>query len=88
MPSRPARLLCAGKDMGLLNTRCEVLTRSGYDAQWAYLAEAETILRSCHAALKSRNDGRLFSTDFQPLTTRHLHLKPGTLQLKAGQSSG
>jgi hypothetical protein len=42
----------------------------------------------CHAALKSRNDGRLFSTDFRPLTTRHLHLKPGTLQLKVGQSSG
>jgi hypothetical protein len=42
----------------------------------------------CHAALKSRNDERLFSTDFRPLTTRHLHLKPGTLQLKAGQSSG
>ena len=46
MPSRPARLLCAGKDPGLLQTRCAVLERSGYHAQPAVLPEVETILRT------------------------------------------
>jgi hypothetical protein len=36
----------------------------------------------CHAALKSRNGGRVFPIDFRLLTTRQLHLKPGTLQSK------
>jgi DNA-binding response OmpR family regulator len=46
MPSRPARLLCAGKDMGLLNTRCAVLWRSGYVAHPAALSEAENLART------------------------------------------
>ena len=46
MSSRPARLLCAGKDPGLLQTRCAVLERSGYRAQPAVLPEVETLLRS------------------------------------------
>jgi hypothetical protein len=46
MPSRPARLLCAGKDLGLLQTRCAVLERSGYRAQSAVLPEVETLLRT------------------------------------------
>jgi hypothetical protein len=46
MPSRPARLLCAGKDMGLLKTRCAVLWRSGYVAHPAALSEAENLART------------------------------------------
>jgi DNA-binding response OmpR family regulator len=46
MPSRPARLLCVGKDRELLQTRCAVLTQSGYDAQAATLPEAEILLRA------------------------------------------
>jgi hypothetical protein len=45
MPTRPARLLCAGKELQLLQTRCAVLNQSGYDAVEATLAEAEILLR-------------------------------------------
>jgi hypothetical protein len=43
-PHQP-RLLCAGTDLALLQTRCAVLSRSGYYAQPATLAEAEGLLR-------------------------------------------
>jgi DNA-binding response OmpR family regulator len=42
----PARLLCIGDDVSHLETRCAVLSLSGYDAQLATLPEAETILRT------------------------------------------
>jgi DNA-binding response OmpR family regulator len=41
-----ARLLCVGKEPELLELRCAVLSRSGYDARFALLADAETILRT------------------------------------------
>jgi hypothetical protein len=44
MPSRPVRLLCAGKDMGLLQTRSAVLGANGHDAKSATLSEAEMLL--------------------------------------------
>jgi hypothetical protein len=46
MPSRAARLLCAGKEAGLLQSRCAVLTHSGYEAQAASLTDAEILLRT------------------------------------------
>jgi DNA-binding response OmpR family regulator len=46
MPSRPARLLCVGKEPDLLHARCAVLSVSGYDAQSATLPEAETLLQT------------------------------------------
>lgn len=46
MPSRPIRLLCVGKDTDLLRTRCAVLSHSGYDARWATMPEAETLLQT------------------------------------------
>jgi DNA-binding response OmpR family regulator len=46
MQPRPARLLCVGNEMDHLETRCAVLIRSGYDAEAAFLPEAETILRT------------------------------------------
>jgi DNA-binding response OmpR family regulator len=45
MPSRLARLLCVGRELELLKTRCAVLSQSGYDAIPATLPEAETLLR-------------------------------------------
>jgi hypothetical protein len=44
MPSRLARLLCVGRELELLKTRCAVLSQSGYDAIPATLPEAETLL--------------------------------------------
>jgi DNA-binding response OmpR family regulator len=44
MPTHPTRLLCVGKDLDHLRTRCAVLSQSGYDAQSATVAEAELIL--------------------------------------------
>jgi hypothetical protein len=82
---------------GKLEEAARKADRKFPDNQYLRIEKGEAILKrlrrnpdpaGCHAALKSRNDGRLFSTDFRPLTIRHLHLKPGTLQLKAGQSSG
>jgi|ERR1700733_9541103 len=46
MPSRPARLLCVGKDSDLLRTRCAVLGQSGYNTQSATVPEAELLLRT------------------------------------------
>ena len=46
MPSRPARLLCVGKDPGLLQSRCAILSHSGYDAVSATVPEAEALLRT------------------------------------------
>ena len=42
----PARLLCVGKDLHLLRTRCAVLCQSGYDAQSATASEAELLLKT------------------------------------------
>jgi hypothetical protein len=44
MASRSARLLCVGKELDLLRTRCDVLSQSGYDGQSASLEEAEALL--------------------------------------------
>jgi hypothetical protein len=44
MPTRATRLLCVGKDLNLLRTRCAVLNQSGYDAQSAPVSEAELLL--------------------------------------------
>lgn len=44
MPTRQTRLLCVGKDLDLLRTRCAVLGQSGYDAQSANVPEAELLL--------------------------------------------
>jgi DNA-binding response OmpR family regulator len=46
MPSRPARLLCVGKELDSLQTRCAVLSQSGYDAKSATVAEAEILVRT------------------------------------------
>jgi hypothetical protein len=46
MTSRPARLLCVGEDLKLLQTRCAVLERNGYRGQSAMLPEVEDLLRS------------------------------------------
>jgi hypothetical protein len=42
----PTRLLCVGKDLVLLRTRCAVLSQSGYDAQSASVPEARILLRT------------------------------------------
>jgi hypothetical protein len=42
MPSRPARLLCIGKES--LHIRCAVLQSAGYEAKSATVAEAEVLL--------------------------------------------
>ena len=46
MHSRHARLLCTGKDPGLLLTRCAVLNQYGHDAQPANLSDAEVLVRT------------------------------------------
>jgi hypothetical protein len=46
MPTRPARLLCVGKELELLQTRCAVLNQFGCDTLAATLTEAESILRT------------------------------------------
>jgi hypothetical protein len=46
MPARPARLLCVGKEVNLLQIRCAVLKSDGYDAESTTLAEAEILLRT------------------------------------------
>ena len=46
MPSRPVRLLCVGTDPDLLQTRCAVLSRFGYDAISASVADAEMLLHT------------------------------------------
>jgi hypothetical protein len=42
----PNRLLCVGKDIDLLRTRCAVLHQSGYFAESATVQEAEILLRT------------------------------------------
>jgi hypothetical protein len=41
-----ARILCIGKDSGLLRSRCAVLKHAGYDAQAVIFGEAESLLRT------------------------------------------
>jgi hypothetical protein len=45
MPFR-ACLLCVGKDLGLPQTRCAVLSQAGYAAQLVNLPEAEVLVRT------------------------------------------
>lgn len=46
MSSQPARLLCVGKELDLLQLRCAVLATSGYNAQSATLSKAEMLVRT------------------------------------------
>jgi DNA-binding response OmpR family regulator len=46
MHGNPARILCIGKDSGLLRSRCAVLTHAGYYAEAVMLAEAESLLQT------------------------------------------
>ena len=46
MNKDPARIVCIGKDPGLLRSRCAVLAHGGYDAQAVMFAEAENRLRT------------------------------------------
>ncbi len=40
------KILCIGTDLRLLQTRCAILARSGYDAEAANLQEAGILLRT------------------------------------------
>jgi CheY-like chemotaxis protein len=69
MHPRPARLLCIGKELEVLHTRCAVLRRAGYDTRAATLAEAEALLRRqevdaviVSAWLSEWEKGRILST--------------------------
>jgi hypothetical protein len=44
--SKQARILCIGKDSGLLRSRCAVLSHAGYDAQAVMYGDAENLLRT------------------------------------------
>jgi len=44
--SNQARILCIGKDSGLLRSRCGVLSHAGYDAQAVMYGDAENLLRT------------------------------------------
>jgi hypothetical protein len=46
VPSNPGRILCIGKDSGLLRSRCAVLRHAGYDAQATMYNDAEGLLRN------------------------------------------
>ncbi len=46
MLGNPARILCIGKDSGLLRSRCAVLTHAGYHAEAVMFADAENLLRT------------------------------------------
>ena len=46
MLGNPARILCIGKDSGLLRSRCAVLEHAGYHAQAVMFADAESLLRT------------------------------------------
>ena len=39
-----ARILCIGKDSGLLRSRCAVLAHGGYDAQYVMYPDVERLL--------------------------------------------
>ena len=41
MHTSSARILCIGKDSGLLRSRCAVLSHAGYDAQYVMYPDAE-----------------------------------------------
>jgi len=44
MPTSSARILCIGKDSGLLRSRCAVLAHGGYDAHYVMYPDAEHLL--------------------------------------------
>ena len=44
MHTSSARILCIGKDSGLLRSRCAVLSHAGYDAQFVMYPDAEPLL--------------------------------------------
>jgi hypothetical protein len=44
MHTSSARILCIGKDSGLLRSRCAVLAHGGYDAQYVMYPDAERLL--------------------------------------------
>jgi hypothetical protein len=44
MHTSSARILCIGKDPGLLRSRCAVLGHGGYDAQYVMYPDAEHLL--------------------------------------------
>jgi DNA-binding response OmpR family regulator len=46
MLTNPARILCVGKDSGLLRSRCDVLRHAGYNAQSVMFVEADGLLRA------------------------------------------
>ena len=46
MPTHPARILCIGKDSGLLRSRCDVLRHAGYNAEGVMFSEADSLLRA------------------------------------------
>jgi hypothetical protein len=46
MLSNPPRILCIGKDSGLLRSRCAILTHAGYHAEAVMLAQAESLLQT------------------------------------------
>ena len=46
MLTKRARILCIGKDPGLLRTRVAVLKHAGYDAQAAMFLDADVVLRT------------------------------------------
>jgi DNA-binding response OmpR family regulator len=46
MLENPARILCIGKDSGLLRSRCAVLTHAGYHAEAVMFADAESLLQT------------------------------------------
>ena len=46
MTNNRARILCIGKDPGLLRSRCAVLAHGGYDAQAVMFVDAESLLRT------------------------------------------
>jgi hypothetical protein len=43
--SRPARILCIGKDSGILRSRCAILKDAGYQAEAVFFAAADNLLQ-------------------------------------------
>jgi hypothetical protein len=92
----PTRLLCVGKDLDLLRTRCAVLCQSGYDALSATVAEAELLLRTdefdliiVSAFLDEWEKGRVLAAagKMRTLMLRGLTLAPELLAEVAAYSS-
>jgi hypothetical protein len=46
MVNNQARILCIGKDSGLLRSRRAILAHAGYDVQSVMFAKADTLLRT------------------------------------------